>query len=442
MKLNRRTLLRGMLGGAAIGVGLPPLEIFLNAHGTSYAGETADGFPRRFCLFSWGNGMLPDRWVPSSTGEGDAWQLSDQLQPLAAFKADLAVVTGMRVGVPNIEPHAATAAGMLTGMRLLKEGDDWTFAGPTIDQVIAAEVGKETLYKSIEFGAKPGDGLSFNGPHSRNPPEQSPLALFDRLFGSGFSLPGEEGVVDPTLALRRSILDAVMDDMKAVQAAVGTADKARLEQHLDGIRDLEKRLAKLQEDPPNLAACEYPATPDEEYPNIDGRPQFQEKNKAFADISAMALACDQTRVFSNMFTKPLTNSLFQEVSAGHHQLTHDEPGEQPQVHQITIQCMEAFAAQLESLAAIEEGDGRLLDHCLVFATSDVSHAKLHSGEDFPILIAGGAGGMLKRDIHYRSPSGENASKVLLTMCRAMGVDLPEFGSDEGHVTEGLPEIEV
>jgi hypothetical protein len=442
MKLNRRTLLRGMLGGAVIGVGLPPLEIFMNVHGTSYAGETADGFPRRFCLFSWGNGMLPDRWVPASEGEGDAWELSDQLMPLAAFKSDLAVITGMRVGVPNIEPHHATAAGMLTGMRILKEGDDWTFAGPTIDQVIASEIGKESLYKSIEFGAKPGDGLSFNGPHSRNPPEQSPLALFDRLFGSGFSLPGEEGVVDPTLALRRSILDVVMEDMKAVQTAVGAADKARLEQHLDGIRDLEKRLAKLQEDPPNLAACEYPPTPEDEYPNIEGRPQFQEKNKAFADISAMALACDQTRVFSNMFTKPLTNSLFQEVSAGHHQLTHDEPGEQPQVHQITIQCMEAFAAQLESLAAIEEGDGRLLDHCLVFATSDVSQAKLHSGDDFPILIAGGAGGTLKRDIHYRSPSGENASKVLLTMCRAMGVDLPEFGSDEGHVTEGLPEIEV
>ena len=103
--------------------------------------------------------------------------------PLSAFKDKLTVVTGMRVPVPNVEPHHATAAGMLTGMPLLMSQGGYTFAGPSIDQIGAQSIGDETLFRSLEAGAKPGDGMSHNGPHSRNPPEASPLALFERIFG-------------------------------------------------------------------------------------------------------------------------------------------------------------------------------------------------------------------------------------------------------------------
>lgn len=434
--MNRRTLLRGILGGAAVTVGLPWLELFERAARAASPG----GFPRRFGLFYWGNGILPSRWVP--TAQGTAWELSDQLAPLAPFKDAVTVVSGMRVGVPNVEPHFATAAGFLSGRPIIKNGSDYTFSGPSIDQIIAGVIGQETRFASLELGTKSSDGMSHNGPNSRNPPETSPIAFFERVFGGSFTLPGDEPKVDPRLALKRSVLDAVGDDLLRLQGTLGAEDKQRLEAHLDGVRTLEKRLAKLEEDPPNLAACALPTVPVSEYPDIDGRPQLAEKNAIMSEIAAMALACDQTRVFSNWFTHPVNNLLFKGATAGHHQLTHDEPGEQPEVHKITLQCMEAFAAQVAALAKVKEGDGTLLDHCVLLGTSDVSLGKTHSPEDFPIVLAGSAGGRLRTGVHYRSASSENASKVLLTLCRALGLDLAEIGDAEGHTKDGLGAIEA
>lgn len=435
--ITRRTLLRGLLGGAVVTVGLPWLEVFERA---ARAAGGDSGFPRRFGLFFWGNGILPERWVPAS--QGTDWELSDQLASLAPFRDDISVVTGMRVGVPNVEPHFATAAGFLSARPIIKSGNDYTFAGPSIDQIVAGAIGQETRFASLEIGTRSSDGMSHNGPHSRNPPETSPVALFERVFGGSFTLPGSEAKVDPKLALKRSVLDAVAGDIQRLQGQLGTEDKQRLEAHLDGVRTLEKRLAKLEEDPPNLAACALPTAPTSEYPDIDGRPQLAEKNAIMSEIAAMALACDQTRVFSSWFTHPVNNLLFPGATAGHHQLTHDEPGEQPEVHKITLQCVEAFAAQVAALKKVKEGDGTLLDHCVLLGTSDVSLAKTHSPEDFPILLAGSAGGRLRTGVHYRSTSSENASKVPLTLCRALGMELAELGDAEGHTKDGLGAIEA
>ena len=207
------------------------------------------------------------------------------------------------------------------------------------------------------------------------------------------------------------------------------------------LRGLEKRLGRLEEDPPNLAACAFPTQPETDYPDIDGRPQLQEKNAIMSEIAAMALACDRTRVFSNFFTTPVNNNLFTDASAGHHQLTHDEPGEQPEVHAITLQCIAALAKQIEALAAIEEGEGTLLDNCVVFGTSEHGLAQTHSFEEMPIVLAGSCGGKLKTNMHYRSLATENSSKVLLTLCRAMGLDQPSFGEEGGKVTDGLGMVE-
>jgi len=157
---------------------------------------------------------------------------------------------------------------------------------------------------------------------------------------------------------------------------------------------------------------------------------------------ALALACDQTRVFGNYFTKPLTNILFQGVSAGHHMLTHDEPGDQPEIHEITLQCIEGLAYQIEALRRVEEGAGTLLDSCLVLGTSDVSLGKTHSLDEFPIILAGTCGGKIKKGLHFRSSTGDNASKVMLSICRAMGLDMAAFGTEGGRATDGLSEIEV
>ncbi|MFO0660102.1 MAG: DUF1552 domain-containing protein [Polyangiaceae bacterium] len=437
--LSRRTLLRGVLGGAVVSIGLPWLEAFEGSTRSAKAGGDS-GFPTRFGLFFWGNGNIPSRWTPLS--EGPSWKPSEQLAPLADLVDEVSVVTGMRIALPNSVPHFAGAAGILSGGPLLDQYGENTFSLPSIDQVVANTLGELTRFRSLELGALPGDGLSFSGPNTRNPPESSPHALFERVFGTGFTLPGDTPIVDPTLAVRRSILDAVMSQISDVQGVVGASDKARLDQHLEGIRALEKRLQKLQEDPPNLASCAYAPEPLADYPDIEGRPQLQQKNKAMADIVAYALACDQTRVFSDFFTYPVNNTLFTGSPAGHHQLTHDEAGDQPEVNKIVIQCIEAFAQLVTSLKAIPEGDATLLDHCALLCTSDVSLGKTHSFEDVPLLIAGSASGKLRKGIHYHSPASENASKVMLSVIRAVGVTAASFGAEEGKVEEGLSAIEV
>lgn len=438
-RLSRRTLLRGALGGAAVTLGLPPLEVFLNASGTAYADATR--FPTRFGMFFWGNGVLPDRWNPA--GDGPTWEPSLQLAPLAPVKDEVTVVSGMSVKVPNVWPHLSGPAGFLSGLPLVILGDDdATFGGPTFDQQIADQIGGATRFRSLEYGAEPEDGLSYVAHGTRNPPESSPHALFERVFGAGFRLPGEDGEVDPSLAYRRSVLDAVLGQADTLRGRLGAADVARLDQHMQGVRDLELQLARLEEDPPGFESCARPEAPLAEYPVIDGRPQLRAANRAFCDLIALALACDQTRVFTNWFTAPVNNLLFAGAGGGHHQLTHDEPGEQPQVHEIVLQIVEEFAYMVAALRAVPEGDGTLLDHCAVLGTTDCSFGRTHSIDDYPILIAGTGNGALRKGIHYRSRTGENASRVIVSLMRAVGASVAGFGAGDALATSGLSGIEA
>lgn len=437
-KLSRRSLLKGVVGGTIVSVALPPLEAFFNSTGTALA--SGSPIPKRFGMFFWGNGVIPERWVP--TGVGKDYQLSEQLAPLAAVKDSITVVSGLHVKVPNFEPHWSGAAGILSGAPLKREGQHGTLQAPSIDQVIAQRLNAPTPYRSIEFGARPGQGVSYNGPHSINPPESSPRALFNRLFGEGFRLPGDTSGPDPILGVRRSVLDAVMEDAKALQQRLGATDRQRLDQHLSGLRDLERRVAYMEENPPDFESCAVPTEPDEHYPDIEGRPQLTELNRVLTDICAMAVACDLTRVFSNQFTYPITNLLFQGATAGHHQLTHDEPGDQPEVHSIVLQIMAELRYFIEKLRSVPEGDGTLLDNSLVFATTDCSFGRTHSIDEFPVVLAGTAGGQLRTGEHVRVV-GENASKLLLEMINSVvEVPLGEFGQEEGWVDEGLSAIRV
>ena len=436
--LSRRTVLRGMLGGTALALPLPPLDAFFDSHGKAHA--ACGAFPARFGLFFWGNGILPERWVPATTGTD--WELTEQLAPLAGVKDVVNVITGLEVKTSNLRAHIAGPGGLLTGKELVMRADDETFAGPSLDQIIAAEVGSESLYRSLEVAVEPGArGLSHNGPDSVNPPESDPVALFERLFGAGFRAPGDEPIIDPTLSLRRSILDSVMEDAAAIHDRVGVVDQARIEQHLDAVRDLELRIARLEDDPPNLAACVRPDAP--EVPAaVDGRPQMGARSRIMSDLVTMAFACDLTRSLSYWYSHPLTDLLFPDTTAGHHQLTHDEPGDQPQVHSIVTAIVRDFAYLVESLRAIPEGDGTLLDNSVILGTTDVSYGRTHQIDEYPILLAGTGCGALKTGIHYRSTTNESASKVPLTILRAMGIPAASFGEDAGFTDSSLSEIEV
>ena len=438
--LSRRAVLGGLARGAVVTVALPPLAAMFNANGTAYA---CDGvLPRRFGLWFWGNGNRPERWTPTGTGSGDAWQLSPELAPLAAVKPYLCVVTGMACKVPNVSPHGSGAGAILSAAALQSTGGDETFAAPSIDQVIAGYIGGDSIYRSVQTGATDCSGRSYNGPNSRNPPENDPYAYYARLFGDTFVTPGEGGVVDPRLGLRRSALDAVMGDLAQLSARLGSEDRDRLDQHLTGVRELEQRLARLEENPPNLESCTQPPQPKGDFGNIDGRVQAAERNRVMSELLAMTLACDQSRVFAHFFSDPVSDALYPDASSGHHDLTHNEGGDQPGVDAITTSIMGCLAETLDILASVPEGDGVLLDNCAILATSEVSLGQTHSIEEMPIIIAGSCCGFFKQDHHYRSLSKDNATRVLVSLQRAFDINPGTFGLADAATDQPLSDIEV
>ena len=185
-----------------------------------------------------------------------------------------------------------------------------------------------------------------------------------------------------------------------------------------------------------------PATPDPSYPEIDGRPQLSAISRAMADLIAMALACDQTRVFSFCYSMPLNNVLFPGADDGHHNLTHHEPDDQPMVHDIALHVMTEYAYLLDALDAIPEGDETLLDHCCVMATSETSEGRTHALDEIPFVYAGSACGRLATGTHYRSFTQENVNKAILSIQRVMGVPAASWGEDDAYTTDGLSAIEV
>ncbi|MCB9742644.1 MAG: DUF1552 domain-containing protein, partial [Alphaproteobacteria bacterium] len=218
-------------------------------------------------------------------------------------------------------------------------------------------------------------------------------------------------------------------------------DRQRLEQHLDGVRDLELRLARLAEDPPELEACVRPEPPATDYPDIDGRPQISLRSQVMADLLAMSLACDQTRVFFMQLHPPLSNVLYPDATDGHHNLTHDEPGDQPQCNAITQAAVGEYANLLATLDAIPEGEGSLLDSCLVLGTSEHSEGRTHSLDEIPLMIGGGACGRIRTGLHVRSYSQENINKPMLSVLRAMGLAMPSWGEGDTYTEDGLSELE-
>ncbi|MGZ3417478.1 MAG: DUF1552 domain-containing protein [Polyangiales bacterium] len=450
MSANRRQFLRGLLGGTAVTVALPLLDAGLNSSGTALADGTP--MPKRFGVFFWGNGVRLDKWNPSSTGSGDAWSLSEELAPLASVKDYVSVVSGMSVMTGNERGHHAGCVGILSGAPMISQdpkGASYasTFSGKSIDQIVAAEIGKTSRFKSLEMAVSRSivgsEGttlryMSHNGPDDANPPELDPKKLFERVFGVGFEDPELKKRAEIKVGLRRSVLDAITKEANALSGRVGAADRIRLQAHLDGIRALEKRLATL---PPTVGACAKPTAPGG-FSEPDGKEALEERMHAFSDLLALVFACDISRVFTIQFTGSVNYTVFWEVGAsqGHHELSHDEAGDQPTIHAATVFSMKQLGYLLQKLKDTPEGTGNLLDSTAILASSDTSHGREHSIDDYPIVIAGKAGGALKGNVHYRS-KGENTSKALFSLTKAMGVPGTEFGKAGGRVTSSCTAIE-
>ncbi|HVG57900.1 MAG TPA: DUF1552 domain-containing protein [Hyalangium sp.] len=432
-RLSRRTLLKGL--GAA--VALPTLEAMLNTHGTAYA--SGGTIPKRFATFFFGNGVVLDRWRPSGTGP--SWNLSPALAPLSAVKDYVNVVTGYKVKSPMMRAHHDGAAGILSGhpfIELPPGNANYAskFGGPSIDQVAASRIAQGTTFASVQLAVSKrvsaGEGptlryISHRGPDQPMPPEFNPAALFTRLFGN--FTPVDQ--TDPRNSLRTSVLDAVRDDTRRLQQRLGSADRARLDAHLTHISELRQQILALP--PEIIGACARPEPVTQTNRDVDGKEPLEAVSRTMSDLLVMAWACDLTRVASYMFNGGVSATVFHMLgqTQGHHDLTHDA-SKQNQVHDATVWVVRQFAYLLQRLKATPEASGNLLDNSCLLLTSDVSDGLSHSVTDYPILVAGRAGGYLKYPgIHIRSPNAQNTSDVLLTCLRAVGTGVTSVGAAQG-----------
>jgi hypothetical protein len=435
LAVNRRTFLRGMLNGAAVCVGLPFLDRFLNGNGTAFADGAT--LPVRFGTYFWGLGLTDTptggtRWVPSKTGRD--YEIMPELESLKPVKDKVSVFSGFRAigdGRPNLV-HWSGHASILSGVAPALTG---RFDGPSFDTRIADAIGISTRFKALDIDASMSRlpvSYSTRTGNTFATPETTPLALYTRLFGAGFQDPNSDNwKPDPSIMLRQSVLSAVKDQRQALMAGVGKADQIKLDQYFTSLRDMENQLAIQLQKPEKCAACASPAAP-KELPRSASVEAVRANTRTMAKLLAMGLACNQTRVFNFVHTAGTSETYIAGQSKIYHQITHDEPidaklGYQPETSKLASLVMEALGDFLVELDAIKEGEGTVLDNSLIMAFSDTGYAKIHSIENIPMFLAGRAGGRHKAGQHIHT-TGESVTRVSLTAMQIVGAPVGEFGS--------------
>ncbi|MBM3727668.1 MAG: DUF1552 domain-containing protein [Acidobacteria bacterium] len=392
--LSRRTLLRGVLGGSAVRLGLPPLAAMFNSNGTAYAAASESrAIPPRFVYWFNGNGIPEKYWVPRETGA--AFEFTPCLAPLAPFRNDIHVITGLdspaaRLPGPG-NSHYPSMSGLVSCQAYTGRGA----GGQSIDQAIAQRIGGETRFRSLQVGVSQ---ESFGEAIQRNlswadrdrplPPEMLPHQLFDRLFGVR-----ERSWV----ARQQSILDTVREDAQAVRAKLGGADRSRLDEYLGSVRDLERSIASLP--PEYRTVVERPA----EGGDLRDWPRIA---KLQSDLLVHALASGQTRVASYMLTKCQGLARFPwlgHTAQRHHEYTHGQvetPRGMRILRDICRWHVEEFAYLVGKLKSTPEGAGSLLDSTLLLFVHEHAEANAHKNNNLAMIAAGHAGG-LKTGLHSR-----------------------------------------
>lgn len=443
LRLDRRTVLRGMVGGLGISVGLPLLETMLDGNGTALA--NGDPLPRRFGVFFWGGGMSQSAWVPTTTGM--SWTPPASLQPFAAegLLPYLTVVSGTSHAgsSPGHIPSRGIALSSSHDMTVNTGSQVGTYRGqnhpePSIDALVHEHWSDKPLVAIgiCRKGPYASNSSWQRGGKTYNRHEPSPQALFDRLFGqlaTGGAGSGADGGTDPgvlarTRAFRQSMLDAVQDDTQRLTTRLGAADRRRMEQHLEGVRALELRLQERDQMPMAAEGCTVPDAPGTlNFGDGGSHEEKEAKNALMSELLAHALACDLTRVFSYEFSATQSHAVYWEVGITdeHHPLTHSDNGG-PKTATVTTFIMKNFAHLAARLKAMPEGTGNVLDNTLMLATSEHANAGSHNYTDHPYLLVGKASGGINAGMHFRGTSG-SSPRVLLTAVRALGLPVEKLG---------------
>ena len=440
--LNRRRVLRGMLHGSAVTVGLPLLNCFLNGNGDALA--NGEAMPVRFGTWYWDLGMQKAIFEPTKTGPN--WDFKEETEALRPVQGLINIFTNFqafRDNAQNLCHHTGWVIARTGTAPLLR--DD--VPGETVDVTIANLISRTRRFKVLSANAA-GDArksFSYENASTPNPPDVSPIAFYTRLFGPDFQDPNaKEFKPNPRIMVRKSVLTGVKDEIATLNAKVGAEDKARLDQYFSGLRHLEQQFDQQLTKPDPIAACHAPSAVKEE-PKVGNESTLMvERHKMLTNLMVMAVACDQTRVFNTSYGSHETTKLGYEKP--HHTTTHEEPveeklGYQPTVSWFTRRSMEAWAYYVQAFANFKEGDGTLLDHVFILANTDHGYARVHSLDGIPMFSAGRAGGKIKSGLHVDG-KGTSVTRLSYTGMRLMGVDAPSWGTNSNKTSDPLGEILV
>ncbi len=443
--LPRRTFLRGM--GATLA--LPLLDAMVPA--LSAAARTAANPVRRlgFIYFphgsvSWADGSA-NRWTPP--GEGGALELSPILQRLAPVKDRTLVLTNMEHrnaqgnGTDGNAEHTRSNASWLSAARpKMTEGADVRLA-TTVDQIAARQLCRDNRLPSLELTLENSflvgncdngyncvyvNTLSWSSPTTPLPMENNPRVVFERLFGDG-------GTVDERRAAMRrdqSILDSVSDDMARLVGSLGASDRARVDQYVDSVREVERRIqrAEAQTGESTFTLPDRPVGIPESY---------DEHARLLFDLLLLTYQADITRVFSLQLGREQSARTFPwiGVNEGHHAVSHhqDDPEKMASIAKINTYHIELLAYFVEKLAATPDGEGSLLDHSMVLHGSGMSNGNLHDHKNLPLALIGGGAGQLKGGRHIKFAELTPMANLLLGLLDKAGVPADTFGDSNGRV---------
>jgi Protein of unknown function (DUF1552) len=430
--LDRRTVLRAL--GAT--VALPLLDAMIPAR-TALA-QTAAGPTPRLAFIYFPHGAVADQWTPITDGRN--FDLPAILAPLAPFADRLTVVSGLENRHANGPVHAITPATWLSSVAPRASHD--TFGGVTADQIAAAHIGQDSPLPSLEIATEESGGaaacdstygctfsrtISFRTPTTPLPMEVNPRKLFRRLFGQGDS-PEERAL----LADRQSsILDLVVSETEQLKMTLGPGDRSKLDGYLDSVREIERRVQKLEDS--DLSQMALPEAP------LGIPKSFDEHINLLFDLLALAFEANMTRIATFMMAAEVSDMTYNHIGVrdAFHPLSHHQnnPAMLARLARVQTYHTEVFARFVERLAATPDGDGSVLDHSILLYGSNMSDSNAHSHIDLPTAVVGGAYGKLRGGQHLRYPAGTPHANLVLTLLARAGVPVESLGDSSGELSE-------
>ena len=447
--LSRRTVLRGV--GATLA--LPLLERMTPTNALARAATTP---VVRFCTVYVPNGIVMERWTP--TAEGADFAFTPTLRPLEPFRAHLLILSGLdntgarsRSGASGA--HAKPAGAFMTGIEPLPTtGSSSLSLGISVDQIIANSLGQETPLPSLELGLEGADTvngvgtcdvgfscayqnrLAWSGPSTPLPIETNPRAVFDRLFGAIDS-------TDPQARRARlerqgSIINSVLEKVDRLQGGLGRRDRAKLDEYLTAVREIERRIQNAEAQGRELPLVESPA----------GIPvSYDEHARLMFDMQALALQTDTTRVITFQIGREQSGATYPQigVSDSHHPISHHggDKNKIASLAKINAYHTTLFSYFLEKLATTSAGDATLLDHVITLYGSAISEGNSHDIRNLPIILVGGGAGRVKGGRHVKYPDQtQRLTNLQLTLLNRLGVPTETFGDSTGEQLQELSEV--